>query len=64
MLSRDVVGVRGDPYYQVAALDWDDMEALRHAFESPVGRETAADVESLSRLAEVRSMICALEDQF
>jgi uncharacterized protein (TIGR02118 family) len=62
-LSRNAVAVRGgDPYYRVAELDFDDVEALRAAFGSDPGRETAADVSALSAGAPVHSMIYELED--
>jgi uncharacterized protein (TIGR02118 family) len=63
-LSRNVIRIRGEePFYVVAELDWDDMAALRAAFESPVGRATADDVNELSRYATVRSQLFELEDQ-
>jgi len=40
----------------VAMLDWDDLEALRAAFASTVGQETAADVANLTALAPTVSM--------
>jgi uncharacterized protein (TIGR02118 family) len=62
-LSKNLVGIRGgDPFYQVGELDWDDMASLRRAFESPVGRATAEDVEKLTEWASVRSMIYELVD--
>jgi uncharacterized protein (TIGR02118 family) len=64
-LSRNVRSIRGgDPYYLVAQLDWDDMEALEQAFRSPEGAATAEDVTTnLERLSPgVRSMIFELED--
>ncbi|WP_189302842.1 EthD family reductase [Streptomyces albospinus] len=56
-LGRDVVAVRGEPYYLVAEWEWDTMEELRTAFASPEGRATAADAAHLQELAPVRSMI-------
>ncbi len=62
-LSRDVVLIRGEePLYVVAELDWDDMAALRRAFESPAGRATADDVAQLAQYAAVRSMAYEVED--
>ncbi len=64
-LSRDTSAVRGgEPYYQIAELDWDDMDSLRHAlFESAEGRATGADMAILTQMcAGVRSMIYELED--
>jgi uncharacterized protein (TIGR02118 family) len=62
-LSRDITPVRGeDVYYLVAELDFDDLAALRAAFQSPQGQATAADVAHLARHAAVKSMIYQLED--
>jgi uncharacterized protein (TIGR02118 family) len=62
-LSRDVNPVRGEPAYRVAELDFDDMDALRSAFQSPEGQATAEDVEKLSEWSPgVRSMTYELED--
>jgi uncharacterized protein (TIGR02118 family) len=61
--SRNMSQVRGrDPYYLVAELDFDDIEALRTAFQSPEGKATAADVASLAEHASVFSMVYELED--
>ncbi len=62
-LSRNVTPVRGDdPYYLVAQLEWDDMDALRAAFQSPQGRATADDVANLTNYANTNSMIYEAED--
>ena len=63
-LSRDLSRVRGEgAYYQIAELDWDDMASLRQAFDSPVGRPTAEDVEHLSQWSPgVESVIYELEE--
>jgi uncharacterized protein (TIGR02118 family) len=63
-LSRNVARVRGEePYYRIAELDWDDLEALRRAFDSPEGRATGEDVERLSEWSPgVQSMIYELEE--
>jgi uncharacterized protein (TIGR02118 family) len=61
-VGRDVVTVRGDPYYLIAELEWDTMEELRAAFASPEGHVTAADARLLQELAPVRSMIFAGKD--
>jgi len=62
-VSRQATPVRGsEPYYLVAALDWDDMESLRKDFASPTGQDTARDVDSLQQLCPgVHSMILELE---
>jgi uncharacterized protein (TIGR02118 family) len=56
--------VRGDLYYRIAEVDFDDMTALQQAFASPEGRAAASDVDTLSSTAgaQVRSMIYELED--
>jgi uncharacterized protein (TIGR02118 family) len=55
-------GVRGgEPFHLIAELDWDDMDALRAAFASPIGQATGADVPLLAT-GGVRSMIYELED--
>jgi uncharacterized protein (TIGR02118 family) len=62
--SRNARPVRGDPYYRVAELDFDDVTALQQAFVSPEGRAAASDVSALASTAgaQVRSMIYELED--
>jgi hypothetical protein len=55
--------VRGDGrYHLVAELEWDDMAALQAAFVSPQGRAAAADMATLTALAEVRSLIYDVTD--
>jgi uncharacterized protein (TIGR02118 family) len=62
-LSRNIESVRGEePPHQVAELDWDDMHALRSAFDSEVGRVIADDVDHLAQWAAVRSIVLELED--
>ncbi len=62
-VSRNAAPVRGgDPYYLVAELDFDDMASLQHAFKSPEGQETAADIVELAGGTGVHSMIYELED--
>ena len=61
-ISRNVAPIRGGkPYYLIAELDWDDMAALQHAFQSPEGRATAADVAKLASHG-VHSVIYELEE--
>lgn len=61
-VSRDPAPVRGgEPYYLVAELDWDDMESLQRAFQSPEGQAAAADVPKFAG-SGVQSMICELEE--
>jgi len=61
-VGRDVVAVRGAPYFLVAELEWDTMEELRAAFASPEGRATAADAARLQEFAPVRSMTFTVDD--
>jgi uncharacterized protein (TIGR02118 family) len=62
-VSRDATAVRGgEPFYLVAELDWDDMDALRAAFASPEGQATARDVAELAPDGGVRSMIYEVEE--
>lgn len=57
-LGRDLVAVRGgEPCYLIAELEWDTMDELRAAFDSPEGGATAADAAHLQELAPVRIMI-------
>lgn len=52
-----------DPYYMVAELDWDDMETMKNAFQSPEGQTAAAAIARLSELSPgTRSMIYELEE--
>ena len=62
--SRNARPVRGDPYYRVAELDFDDVTALQQAFASPEGHAAASDVTTMASTAgaQVRSMIYELED--
>ena len=62
--SRDTAPVRGDRYYRIAEVDFDDLTALRQAFASPEGRAAASDVDALASIAgaQARSMVYELED--
>ena len=62
--SRDASPVRGDLYYRIGEVDFDDMAALQRAFASPEGRAAASDVDTLAATAgaQVRSMIYELEE--
>jgi len=62
--SRAARPVRGDLYYRIAELDFDDIAALQQAFASPEGRAAASDVDTLAATAgaQVRSMIYELEE--
>jgi uncharacterized protein (TIGR02118 family) len=62
-ISRNPAATRDrEAYYLIAELDWDDMAALRHAFETPEGRATADDVANLAPENGVRTMVFELED--
>ena len=62
-IGRDPSPIRGgEPFYLTAELDWDDMPALRRAFQTAQGRATADDVANLAPEGKVRSMIYELED--
>jgi uncharacterized protein (TIGR02118 family) len=62
-IGRDVSGIRGEaPHYLVVELDWDTMDALRAAFASPEGRDTAADAAYLQELTTLRSMTFTVDD--
>jgi uncharacterized protein (TIGR02118 family) len=62
-ISRSPTGVRGPDPYLVALLEWDDMDSLRRDFASPLGQETARDVDHLATLCpDVRSSVIELED--
>src|SRR5258706_16173458 len=54
----------GEPYYWIAELEWDNMDALQKAFQSPEGQANARDVDNLARSAgvEVRSMVYEAEE--
>lgn len=62
--SRNARPVRGDLYYRIAEVHFDDISALQRALASPEGRAAASDVDTLSSTAgvQVRSMIYELED--
>lgn len=53
---------RGEPYFWVSLLEWDDMTALEEAFASPEGHAAARDVENLTGPGMLRSMIFEFED--
>ena len=38
----------GEPYYWIAELEWDSMDALQKAFQSPEGKATAQDATNLA----------------
>ena len=56
-VGRDVTVLHGAPCYLITELEWETMEELRAAFDSPAGHATAADAARLEELASVRRMI-------
>jgi hypothetical protein len=52
-----VTALHGSPCYLVTELEWETMEDLRAAFDSPEGQATATDAAHLQELAPVRRMI-------
>lgn len=61
-VSRNPGAVRGgQPFYLVAELDWDDMEAVQQAFASPEGKAASEDVPTFAP-SGTQSMIFELED--
>ncbi|MDH6144508.1 uncharacterized protein (TIGR02118 family) [Kitasatospora sp. GP30] len=60
-LSRNPAPIVGEPYYQVAQLDWDSMTALREAFAGDIGVRTAADGVVLRGWSAQRSMAIELD---
>jgi uncharacterized protein (TIGR02118 family) len=47
-VSRGTTTVRGQSFYLVAELDWDDMESMQAAFASPEGKAAAEDVPTFA----------------
>lgn len=49
-LGSQATPIRGgnEPYYLIAELEWDDMDALRRAFQSAEGQATARDVPTFA----------------
>ena len=61
-IGRHTTAIRGEPYYWITELEWDNMEALQKAFQTPEGQANAQDVANLARSGEVRSMIYEVEE--
>jgi uncharacterized protein (TIGR02118 family) len=59
--SRGMTLVRGEAFYMIAELDFDDRAALRAAFESPEGQAAAEDVAKFATGGS-HSMIFDIED--
>jgi uncharacterized protein (TIGR02118 family) len=47
-VSRGVTTVRGQSFYLVAELDWDDLESMQAAFASPEGKAASEDVPTFA----------------
>jgi uncharacterized protein (TIGR02118 family) len=61
-VGRNPAPVRGEPYYLISALEFDDMTTLKEAFASTQGEAAANDVPNLAGPDHMRSMIFELED--
>ena len=65
-IGRHVTAPRGgEPYYwRIAELEWDTMDALQKALQSPQGQATAQDAASLVRSTgtSFRSMAYEVEE--
>jgi uncharacterized protein (TIGR02118 family) len=64
-IGRHVTALRGgEPYYWIAELEWDTMDALQKALQSPQGQATAQDADNLARVsnAERRSVVYEVEE--
>lgn len=57
-VSRNIApSLRGEAYYMVAELDWDDMAAMQQAFQSPEGKAAAVEAARAAELSPgARSM--------
>src|SRR5262245_3802207 len=64
-IGQHAIPVRDDePYYWIVELEWDNMDALQKAFQSPEGLATAQDVANLASSAGVRSMVYEAEEVY
>ncbi|GMK39713.1 hypothetical protein PCCS19_27680 [Paenibacillus sp. CCS19] len=65
-ISRNTTPIRGGiTYYLVAELQWDSMEDIKKAFQSPEGKVSAEDAANLEKLSPgMHSMIYELEEIF
>ena len=54
----------GEPYYWIAELEWDSMDALQKAFQSPEGQATAQDATNLGIASSTgfRGMVYEVEE--
>lgn len=51
----------GEPYYWIAELEWNNIDDLQKAFQSPQGQATAQEVENLARSTGTRFRSMAYE---
>jgi uncharacterized protein (TIGR02118 family) len=64
-IGRHMTALRGgEPSYWIAELEWDSMDALQKALQSPQGQATAQDADKVARVgnAERRSMVYEVEE--
>jgi uncharacterized protein (TIGR02118 family) len=63
-VSRNIApSLRGEAYYIVAELDWDDMAAMQEAFQSPEGKVAAVEAARVAELSPgTRSMTYQLAE--
>lgn len=59
ILRQQVTAVVGSPYYLIADLDFDDMAAFQHAFQSPEGQAAVQDLtQNITRFtSDIRAMV-------
>lgn len=63
-ISRNIApSLRGEAYYLVAELDWDDMATMQQAFQSPEGKEAAIEATRVAELSPgTRSMTYEIQE--
>lgn len=54
----------GEPYYWIAELEWDSMDAFQKAFQSPEGQAVAQDATNLAMASSTgfRGMVYEVEE--
>jgi uncharacterized protein (TIGR02118 family) len=62
-ITDDPAQTRGEPFFRIAELRWDSLDALRAGFASPQGRAVAADVDNLTVYATCRSMVLGRSEE-
>jgi uncharacterized protein (TIGR02118 family) len=60
-IGHHPTAIRGEPYYWIAELEWDSMDALQKAFQSQEGQAISQDIANDASNAEVRSMVYEVE---